>query len=88
MPELQASEASQEKSDGIGTAAAMEEDMVAEAEARLHIDPNEEKKLLAKLDLFLMPVIMLVYLCCFLDRSNIGISFSLLIYIYLMNLFD
>lgn len=36
------------------------------------IDPKEEAKLLAKLDLFLMPVIMLVYLSCFLDRSNIG----------------
>ncbi|PGH09856.1 hypothetical protein AJ79_05582 [Helicocarpus griseus UAMH5409] len=36
------------------------------------IDPSEEKKLLAKVDLFLTPVIMLVYLCCFLDRSNIG----------------
>lgn len=41
-------------------------------EAPLYIDPAEEKKLLLKLDLFLTPVIMLVYLCCFLDRSNIG----------------
>lgn len=37
-----------------------------------YIDPAEEVKLLAKLDIFLTPVIMLVYLCCFLDRSNIG----------------
>lgn len=36
------------------------------------IDPKEEVKLLAKLDLFLVPIIMLVYLSCFLDRSNIG----------------
>lgn len=36
------------------------------------IDPKEETKLLAKLDLFFVPVIMLVYLSCFLDRSNIG----------------
>lgn len=36
------------------------------------IDPKEETKLLARLDLFLMPIIMLVYLSCFLDRSNIG----------------
>ncbi|KKZ61730.1 hypothetical protein EMCG_03759 [[Emmonsia] crescens] len=36
------------------------------------IDPVEEKKLLARVDIFLTPVIMLVYLCCFLDRSNIG----------------
>ncbi|KAF3763307.1 MFS general substrate transporter [Cryphonectria parasitica EP155] len=36
------------------------------------IEPAEERKLLAKLDLFFVPVIMLVYLSCFLDRSNIG----------------
>jgi hypothetical protein len=42
----------------------------------LYIDPARERKLLAKLDLFLTPVIMLVYLCCFLDRSNIGKSIS------------
>lgn len=36
------------------------------------IDPAQERKLLAKLDLFFVPVIMVVYLSCFLDRSNIG----------------
>ena len=36
------------------------------------IDPKKELKLLAKLDLAFIPVIMLVYLSCFLDRSNIG----------------
>jgi hypothetical protein len=36
------------------------------------IDPVREKKLLAKLDLALVPIIMLTYLACFLDRSNIG----------------
>ena len=36
------------------------------------IDAAAEKKLLAKLDLFFVPIIMLVYLSCFLDRSNIG----------------
>lgn len=36
------------------------------------IDQAEESKLLNKLDLFFVPVIMLVYLSCFLDRSNIG----------------
>lgn len=35
------------------------------------IDPKEEKALLARLDLFFTPVIMLVYLSCFLDRTNI-----------------
>ena len=38
------------------------------------IDPHKEKILLAKLDLFFSPVIMLVYLSCFLDRSNIVCS--------------
>ena len=38
------------------------------------IDPKKEKILLAKLDLFFTPVIMLVYLSCFLDRSNIVVS--------------
>ena len=36
------------------------------------LDPVKERKLLAKLDLAFVPVIMLVYLSCFLDRSNIG----------------
>lgn len=36
------------------------------------IDPAEERKLLIKLDLFFVPIIMVVYLSCFLDRSNIG----------------
>lgn len=35
------------------------------------IDPTKEKILLAKLDLMFTPVIMLVYLSCFLDRTNI-----------------
>lgn len=38
----------------------------------LYIDPVAEKKLLLKLDAFFVPVIMLVYLSCFLDRTNIG----------------
>ncbi|KAF7555363.1 hypothetical protein G7Z17_g2210 [Cylindrodendrum hubeiense] len=36
------------------------------------LDPAAEKKLLLKLDLFFVPIIMLVYLTCFLDRTNIG----------------
>jgi len=38
----------------------------------LYIDPAKEVKLLAKLDLCITPVIMVVYLSCFLDRANIG----------------
>jgi len=36
------------------------------------IDSAAEAKLLAKLDFAFVPIIMLVYLSCFLDRSNIG----------------
>lgn len=36
------------------------------------LDPQKEKKLLAKLDMAFVPIIMLTYLSCFLDRSNIG----------------
>ncbi|KAK7413370.1 hypothetical protein QQX98_007747 [Neonectria punicea] len=36
------------------------------------LDPAAEKKLLLKLDAFFVPIIMLVYLTCFLDRTNIG----------------
>jgi MFS family permease len=42
------------------------------ATADLTLDPAAEKKLLLKLDAFFVPIIMLVYLSCFLDRSNIG----------------
>ena len=36
------------------------------------LDPKMEQKLLAKLDMAFVPIIMLTYLSCFLDRSNIG----------------
>lgn len=43
------------------------------------IDRHDERRLLLKLDLFIMPLIMLVYLSCFLDRSNIGACVQFLI---------
>src|SRR4051794_32103501 len=36
------------------------------------IEPHAERKLLLKLDAVFVPIIMLVYLSCFLDRTNIG----------------
>ena len=36
------------------------------------LDPKKEAKLLAKLDAAFVPIIMLTYLTCFLDRSSIG----------------
>ncbi|KAJ5907287.1 uncharacterized protein N7473_004203 [Penicillium subrubescens] len=38
----------------------------------VELDPAMEQKLLMKLDLAFVPIIMLTYLSCFLDRSNIG----------------
>jgi hypothetical protein len=38
------------------------------------LDPKKERKLLLKLDLAFVPIIMLTYLSCFLDRTNIGTS--------------
>lgn len=40
--------------------------------AHITLDPGKEKKLLAKLDMAFVPIIMLTYLSCFLDRSSIG----------------
>lgn len=39
------------------------------------LDSKKESKLLLKLDLAFVPIIMLTYLSCFLDRTNIGMSF-------------
>lgn len=36
------------------------------------LDPKKERKLLIKLDVAFIPIIMLTYLSCFLDRTNIG----------------
>lgn len=47
---------------------------VDELGVELQLDRAKEIKLLAKLDIALIPIIMLVYLSCFLDRSNIGSS--------------
>lgn len=44
------------------------------------LDPQKERKLLAKLDLAFVPIIMLTYLSCFLDRSNIGMYCGILEY--------
>jgi len=36
------------------------------------IDKAAEKKLVRKLDLLLIPIIFVLYLLCFIDRTNIG----------------
>ena len=60
-----------EKTDSLEKAASGTEN---EAGIDLCVDPAKEGKLLAKLDLAVTPIIMLIYLSCFLDRSNIGKS--------------
>ena len=42
------------------------------AASELTIDPAAEKKLVRKLDLWLSPMMVLVFLVSYLDRSNIG----------------
>ena len=37
-----------------------------------NIDPEEERKLLRKIDLTLLPAIWLMYLLSYMDRTNIG----------------
>jgi len=36
------------------------------------IDPVAEKKLLLKIDVHLIPILFLLFLCAFIDRINIG----------------
>lgn len=38
----------------------------------VYVDSKAQKKLLLKLDLYLAPIITLIFLCAYLDRSNIG----------------
>jgi hypothetical protein len=42
----------------------------------IHIDPAAEKRLIRKLDLILSPMMMLIFLVAYLDRSNIGKTFQ------------
>ncbi|KAJ3498482.1 hypothetical protein NLG97_g1087 [Lecanicillium saksenae] len=42
------------------------------ASAELYIDPAEQKQLLRKLDLWISPIMTLIFLSAYLDRSNIG----------------
>lgn len=46
----------------------------SEPDDEFYVDPAKEVKLLVKLDLGLIWIIMLLYLSCFLDRSNIGMK--------------
>jgi hypothetical protein len=41
-------------------------------------DPKEERRLLWKIDLYIIPTVALLYLFCFIDRANVGMSKSTL----------
>ena len=46
----------------------MDPELVTKEKAALDIDPEEEKKLLLKVDLHLVPILFLLFLCAFIDR--------------------
>ncbi|KAL0571834.1 hypothetical protein V5O48_010130 [Marasmius crinis-equi] len=48
------------------------QDFTEEELLNYQIDPEEKKRLLRKLDSFIAPVLIILYLIAFLDRSNIG----------------
>ncbi|KAK3072727.1 hypothetical protein LTR53_006309 [Teratosphaeriaceae sp. CCFEE 6253] len=42
------------------------------ADTVVHVSPEEERRILKKIDYRLVPVLSLLYLVAFIDRSNIG----------------
>lgn len=47
----------------------------AEVEATaVVVDPEQNRKLLWKIDLWLMPIIWIIYLLSYVDRTNIGLA--------------
>ena len=40
----------------------------------VEFDPVAERKLLLKIDFYVVPTVALLYLFCFIDRANIGKS--------------
>ncbi|KAI9880736.1 MAG: hypothetical protein M1823_006709, partial [Watsoniomyces obsoletus] len=38
----------------------------------IHFDPVEERRLVYKIDFYIIPTVALLYLFCFIDRANIG----------------
>lgn len=41
-------------------------------DTRLFIDPQSEKKLVRKLDIWIAPIMTIIFLTAYLDRANIG----------------
>lgn len=51
------------------------EEVILDDSAAATLDPEAEKKLLRKCDLYVLPPLFVLFLLAFLDRTNIG-SFS------------
>jgi hypothetical protein len=49
-----------------------DDEVLSDTTADLYIDPVAERKLVLKLDLYLSPVMTMIFLAAYLDRSNIG----------------
>jgi hypothetical protein len=49
-----------------------EKDAQVGTSEEIHINPAAEKRLVRKLDLMLSPMMVLIFLVAYLDRSNIG----------------
>lgn len=47
-------------------------DILRYGHSLVHFDPVAERKLLWKIDLYIVPTVSLLYLFCFIDRTNIG----------------
>lgn len=72
MASIQQQQTTDEKKIGFSTDGQMKDEGLKDnGQLEQTIDPKKERILLAKLDLLFTPVIMLVYLSCFLDRTNI-----------------
>lgn len=52
--------------------ATSDDEVLQDTIADLYIDPVAERKLVLKLDLCLSPVMTMIFLAAYLDRSNIG----------------
>jgi hypothetical protein len=48
------------------------DEVLSDGAADHYIDPAAEKRLIVKLDLYLAPVMTLIFLAAYLDRANIG----------------
>lgn len=51
-----------------------EKDAQVGTSEEIQIDPAAEKRLIRKLDLMLSPMMVLIFLVAYLDRSNIGMA--------------